>query len=540
MSNLIAPSKALGYSNIFLDFLADDPSVRSFYPAEGVSEVTSVVDSVAYDRDAICEILVRQNRLYGVREETFHNIEKLREPGAVCVFAGQQAGLFGGPMLVVYKALSLAKAADLYARQLGRPVVPVFWIAGDDHDFDEVNHTWVLSGTADLSRISYDTLPAEESPVSEIRLSDIAELERAKSDLKDSLGERDFTTGLYELLDRAYTSDDTFVSAFGKLMADLTAGFGLVFFSPGDADVKRLASGLFRQIVDKGDELQSRLDDTNRSIADSGYHLQVEKSPDAAHLFYNVGGRKPVRRDGARYRVGEKTLSREELLELLEDHPERFSPDVMTRPVLQSYLFPVVSQKGGAAEIAYLAQINQIFDLFSLPVPFYRARPSITILEKRFEQLMNEHEIRFEELTGDIEQIINRVLAKTFPDDIEAEFKDFSRHLKEHFRQFTDRTLRYDPGLGKLAEQTLGKIDYTVKGFEAKVFSSHKKRSQETRDRIYRLWHSVYPNRNFQERSLNITYFLSKYGRGFIQFLYDAMDSEQKAHQLIHMSEYNG
>jgi len=538
MSNLIAPSKALGYSSIFLDFLSEAPPARPFYPASGVAEVAQALGSVEYRRDEICSILERQNRLYGASDETFRNLEKLRDPSAVCIFAGQQAGLFGGPLLTVYKALSLVKSAELYARELGCPVIPVFWIAGDDHDFDEVNHTWVLNRNFDLARVSFDTRPSQELPTAEIRFDDAAELDKAKSQLKEALGERDFTAELYELLDRAYTPEDTFVTGFGKLMAQLTTGLGLACFSPGDVAAKRLAAGLFRQIIEVEDELQSRLEDTNQSITGSGYHLQVEKSPDATHLFYNVGGRKPVKRQGDNYVVGDKMLTRTQLFECIDNHPEHFSPDVMTRPLLQSFLFPVVSQKGGAAEIAYLAQTSRIFELFSLPVPYYRARPSVTVLEKRFEQLMHEQEISFEELTGDVEQIVNRVLAKTFPEDIEARFKEFSSHIREHFRQFSDRSLEYDPNLKKLAEQTLGKIDYTVKGFEAKVFSSHKKKSQETRDRIYRLWNSVYPNRNFQERSLNIGYFLSKYGPGFIKFLYSNIESEQKAHQLISLAEY--
>jgi bacillithiol biosynthesis cysteine-adding enzyme BshC len=328
------------------------------------------------------------------------------------------------------------------------------------------------------------------------------------------------------------------VSAFGKLMASLTADTGLVLFSPGDTAAKRLAADLFRSIIQKEDELKSRLEATNREIATRGYHLQVEKSPEASHLFYNLSGRKPVLRHDDGYIVGETVFSREKLLSCIEEHPERFSPDVMTRPVLQSYLFPVVSQKGGAAEIAYLAQINRVFGLFQLVTPYYQARPSITILERRFEDLMNEHDIGFEELAGDIEQVINRVLAKSFPDDIENKFNEFRTHLRQHFQQFSGRTLEYDPNLRKLAEQTLGKIDFTVKGFEDKVFASHKKKSQQTRDKIYRLWHAVYSNRNFQERALNISYFLSKYGRGFVKYVYEKMECEQKSHQLMSLKEF--
>lgn len=510
----------------------------AFFPAAGIEDVAEKLSTAKHSRGEIVDILKAQNRLYQASDKTFENIERLRDKSAVCVFAGQQAGLFGGPLLVVYKALSLVKAARAYETTLGRPVVPIFWIAGDDHDFAEVNHTFVLNRSWELARLSYDTPPAFELPVSEIKFNDASELDKAKNDLKEALGETDFTAEVYDLVEKAYTSDDTFVTSFGKLMASITADFGLAFFSPGDAKAKRLAADLFKDFIEKEEDLQTRLNDTNEAIARSGYHLQVEKSADASHLLYNLDGRKPVLRQGDGYRVGDDTLSREKLLDCIHDHPERFSPDVMTRPLLQSYLFPVVSQKGGAAEIAYLAQINRIFGLFSLVTPYYRARPSLTVIEKRFEQIMREHDIALEELAGDIEQLINRILARSFPADIEQSFNQFRDHLREHFQRFADRSLKYDPGLSRLAEQTLGKINFAVKNFEGKVFSSHKKKSQQMRERLYRLWYALYPNRNFQERSLNITYFLSKYGRGLVNFLYEKMDCEQKSHQLINLSEF--
>ncbi|MEW6413371.1 MAG: bacillithiol biosynthesis cysteine-adding enzyme BshC [Candidatus Zixiibacteriota bacterium] len=537
MSNIIAPSKTLGYTSIFLDFLTGSGPARSFFHASGPQEVAAGLDGLDYDRSALVDILVAQNQLYRASGKTFENINKLRKDDAVCVFAGQQAGLFGGPLLVMYKALAVVKAAAEYERQLGRPVVPMFWIAGDDHDFEEVNHTFVINRASEVARISYDTPPDVAVSVSKVVFVDENALAKAKDSLKQSLGETDFTGELYDLIDRSYTGSETFVSAFGKMMAELTADFGLVFFSPGDKRAKQRAARLFKAIVENEKEIGALFSATNEQLRGYGYHLQVQKDETATHLFYEHDGRKAIHRSSDGYMVGEMKMTREQLISEIDAHSERFSPDVMTRPVLQSYLFPVVSQKGGGAEIAYLAQINGIFEIFDLTAPYYRARPSITVIEKRFEKMMKEHGIGFEELAGDIEQVINRVLARSFPDDIESRFDEFRGRLGEHFQQFVDEALQFDPALRKVAEQTMGKIDYNVKAFEAKVFSSHKKKSQETRERIYRLHDALRPGRNFQERAVNISYFLSKYGRGFVDFIYDRMESEEMAHQLVYLSE---
>jgi len=537
-THLIAPDK-LGYTGIYLDFLAGRSPAIDFYLSPSIESVARTLDQVEFAREPMVDILRRQNEVYRSSEATMARIEQLRERRAVCVFAGQQAGLFGGPLLTLIKALAVVKAARLYSEQLHRPVIPMFWIAGDDHDFEEANHTFVLTRAGEICRATYQTPPPSELPMAEIRLDDPQELDRLKSQLGDCLGETDFTGDLFKTISRAYAPGDTMVTAFGKLMAHLTRALGLVLFSPGDADVKRLAVPFFKTVVETGGEIHDSLMATNQAIAQCGYHIQVQKKDNATHLFYNLDGRKPVMRDGDRYVAGESSFTRTELVAEIEAHPERFSPDVMTRPVLQSFLFPVVSQKGGPAEIAYLAQLNPLFGLFDLPAPVHRARPTMTIVERRTEQLMVDMGIEFEDLLGDIEQVVNRVLTETFPADLENDFQEMRWSVEEKFGRFIDEALDFDQGLKKVAGQTQGKIDYLLKGFESKLFAAHKKKSRQTRDRIYRINNALYPHRGLQERCLNISYFLARYGTDVIGYILDRMDCEQTSHQLISLSEYS-
>ena len=535
--NLVEPEK-LGYSRLYLDFVRDRKPARDYYLAGSLEATAHEIDRHDYDRGRLVEILTNQNRAYGASDAAFANIKRLNDPQTVCVFTGQQAGLFGGPLLTLIKALGIVKAARSYTEQLGRPVIPIFWIAGDDHDFEEANHTFVLNRSSDLCKHSYNTAPKEESPTAEIRFDDTEELNRLYSQMRECLGETDFTDDLYTLLERCYTGSDTLVTAFGKLMSALTADLGLVLFSPGDAEAKQLARPFFEAIVEKQDELHRRLGEANGRLEVDGYHIQVEKKDNAAHLFYNRGGRKPVLQDGDRFVAGDDSFSKDELLALIEREPERFSTDVMTRPPLQSYLFPTLSQKGGPAEIAYLAQLNPLFELFDLPTPVHRARPTATIVETRFRQQMNQMEITFEDLTGDIEQTVNRVLAKSFPEDLERDFGQLRGTVESAFRKLIDEALEFEPGMKKFAEQVFGKVDYQIKAFESKAFAAHKKKSQQTRDRIYRINNALYTQHGLQERTLNITYFLSRYGTGIVNYIYDRLDSEETAHQLICLEEY--
>jgi bacillithiol biosynthesis cysteine-adding enzyme BshC len=418
-------------------------------------------------------------------------------------------------------------------------VIPIFWVAGDDHDFEEVNHAYVLDRETEVREVAYKTPPEKQVSTAYVTFGDQDELARAKEQLREYLGDTDFTSQLYDLIDRTYTSEETFASAFGKLMSAFMRDTGLILFCPGDEDAKKFGAPFLKQVIEKQDSLQAAIGEANDEITGLGYHLQVEKKDNAAHLFYDLDGRKPVMRDGDGFTVDDRRFSREELLALVDERPERFSPDVLTRPIFQSYLFPTISQKSGPAELAYLAQIYKAFELFERPVPVYYARPTVTIVEKRFEKMMEQYDISFEDLTGDIEQVVNRVLARSFPENLDAHVEQLKRDVEERFERFMKESLEFDPSLREFGKQIYGKIDYNLKAFEGKVFSSHKKKSKDTRERIYRIWHALFPNRGLQERTLNLTYFISKYGFDFVTFLADRMDSEESSHQLLNLSEWD-
>jgi len=534
----VPPFKGMGYSDFYLDFVAGREKALSFFSARSLEAVPQELFQVDYDRETLADILKEQNLRYGASEKTLANIELLRNEHALCVFTGQQAGLFTGPLLVLMKALGVIKAAQEYSQQLKRQIIPVFWIAGDDHDFEESNHTYRVDRQGEIVKVEYATPPDKQIPTSDVQFADREQLDAAKAAVIETLGETDFTPELYDIIDKSYSGEDTLVDSFGKIMSVLCGQFGLVLFSPGDQSAKRLAIPFFKRLVERLDDIRSSIVDTNQRLTANGYHIQVEKPDNSTHLFCNLDGRLPVLRNNGSFEIGERSLSTDELLAMIEEKPELFSPDVMTRPVMQSYLFPVLSQKGGPAEIAYLAQMNGLFSIFDLATPYYKARPTATIVERRFKEQIDFHHIAFRELAGDVEQIINRVLALTFPGDVEKGFVILKGDIDYHLDSFTQDALGFDKNLTKFAEQTRGKIEFALKNLEAKAFASHKKRSNDTRQKIYRLYNTLYTCRGLQERALNVVYFLSKYGMQFMPWLYDRLQSEISDHQMIDMTEY--
>ncbi len=533
----IPKSTSMGYNQMYLDFLSGAKNTADLYPDTSPESVAQYIDSRKYNREALARILQAQNERFGAKSRAMRNIELLQQPDSLVVFAGQQAGLFGGPLLGFYKAIWAVKQAAELSERLKRPVIPIFWIAADDHDFAEINHTYTFDVIGEPVQRSYYRVDNEGQPAYDLRFTDEALFAELKESLTDSLGKTDFTDDLYERLFAAYKPGADFVTAFGQFFIDTMPDNGLVLFSPGDSEFKALAAPFFHSTLDKHSELKTTLRESNEKILSAGYHLQVEKENSACHLFLLDPERKAIHRDGDSYRVGDKTYSDTELHKLIDTEPSRFSPDVLTRPAFAAYLFPTVEQGGGPSEVAYFAQLWRMFEVYDTPTPCFSGRISVTLIEKRFEKLLAKHGLAFTDFCGDIEQVINEALGKTFPADLEESFAKFRASLREEFAGLSGRVVQFDKSLEANAGQILGKMEHALTTFENKAFASHKRKMADERAALYRAGNSLFPRHGLQERTLSVVYYLSRYGYKLMDFICDTVELDTTHHQLLYLSE---
>lgn len=527
-------------TKVFLDFINKKPAIKKYFRYDDPRVAVSNLGAPKIDRDYLCDILVKQNELFGSKPETFRNIDRLRDEETVTIFAGQQSGLFGGPLLTLYKAIGIVKKAVELQAETGHPVVPVFWIACDDHDFEEINHTYFPSRNGELDKVEYSPEGEFSVAVSDIRMKDEEAYNRLVESTKKSLGNTDFTDELYERLFKCYGKDAYMVQAFASLIADILPDMGLIFFCPNNKDVKTISKSFFKRLVEGHFKLKEILHETEEELKADGYHIQADKKETAVHLFYHDPERTPVHFDGSDFQVGDKRLGLPALIDLIDKYPEKFSPDVLTRPIWQSYLFPVAAQSGGPSEIAYFCQIGRLFELFKLVQPYTIFRPTVTLVEKRLEEILQEHDIGLVDLSGDIENLINDIIGETFPDEIKEKLDSFQGDLEIEFKELTELIAKSFKNLEPMAEQTYGRITDAMARLEKKIIAEHKKDNDVTRNRLYKLQGTLFPNRDFQERSVNIGYFISKYGFELTEFLADKIDVKSSDHQLVYLSEFTG
>ncbi|MFQ5778865.1 MAG: bacillithiol biosynthesis cysteine-adding enzyme BshC, partial [Terriglobia bacterium] len=304
-------------------------------------------------RRQVAQVLAEQCQRFGAGPQSEENIARLRDAETVAVVTGQQTGLFGGPAYSIYKALTAVHLAEKLTRE-GTPAVPVFWLASEDHDFQEVNHTLFLDNGGRCLALHDSSSPHEGAPVGQIAFSPSIDALRQRA---VRLWPAEARSEAESLLS-GYAPGANYADAFGRLLQRLLSARGLIVLDPAHPTLHALSRPLFRRALEQAEGLRARLRVRDRELSRAGYHAQVRLRDNATLLFLNLNGRRsPLRRRSQGFFLpgpGERSLA--SLLEELEDTPERFSANALLRPLIQDFLLPTVAYVAGPAEVAYYAQ----------------------------------------------------------------------------------------------------------------------------------------------------------------------------------------
>ena len=533
-------SKIPGRRKLYLDALYDSDRTGRFFswphPTTAAFEACARhLDSVGSDRTAVTQLLVEQNEHFAAPVEAIKAAQELVLPGAVAAFTGQQAGLFGGPLYTIYKALTLLGWAGRLRESLGRPVVPVFWIAADDHDFDEVRWTAFpdLENKVRRLLVSIDGL-ADRTPLAQIVLKDsVWEL---LAEMRSAQLETEFSNSVFDALRDDYAPGRSMVDAFGRWLARLLGPFGLVMFNPADPAAKRLWKPLFAEEISGYAETAAALSEINQRLTEAGYHQQVEHPEQHTHLFYLQQGRHALKTASDGHLLIDPDpapQSRVKWLRQLEADPSSFSPGVLFRPVAQSYLFPVIAAVCGPSEIAYWAQSRALFDRFEVLMPVVLPRSSATIVEGKNRNAVEALGHEVPEFFGDVECVINRYFERSFPSDLERQFKESREDWDRRLEQLKAEVVSFEPTLAMTFEQSAGRIAMAWENLEKKVFQAHKRKGDEIRGKFYKLATHLYPDGKPQERVFGIPYYLNKFGFEFLLRVREQLKIGTPDHQII-------
>ena len=533
-------------SRLFLDYLRDPAALRRYYPSavrfhhELAARAPEVLAAHRADRAALCDALEEMNRAWGAGDKTVSNIARLRSETCVAAVSGQQVGLFTGPLYTIYKALSAVKLAGCLT-QRGTEAVPVFWMASEDHDWEEVR---AAEFTACDGRLAHADVPAamhtEGSPVGAVRIDD--SINDTLKRLLDLLPTTEFSDDVERLVRDAYAPGRTYTEAFARMLTALTKSYGLVLLDPLDARLKRLAAPLYAEAARRAPELAAALEARSRELEADGYHAQVHTSADAFPLFLHTDDSRRVAitrgREG-RYRAkGEEAgagHTADELAEWAAREPERFSPNVTLRAVVQDYLLPTVAYYGGAAEVAYFAQTAEVYRLLDRPATPILHRASLTVVERRTGRTLERYNLHLTDFFAGLDHVVTRVVEEHLGAEQARAFDGAEAHIKAALAELGDTLRRFDPTLSDALSTGGQKIDYQLAGLRARFHRAQMSRDRAAHRQLERAAASLHPEKSLQERHLNITSLLARHGLYFTDWIFNAVDIGSVDHQIVYL-----
>lgn len=532
-------SRLPGISTLVADYFDHFAKVAEFYNGDyrNPEDFSGRSDSVRTRKvplGQLVTILKEQNQRFGCGSQTLEKIDLLLEGRACAVVTGQQTGLFGGPLLTVYKALTTIKLAARLNRTCEGCYVPIFWLASDDHDFREVNHVILINKSNQPVTVSYAGHPVEAKiPVSEIELSD--EITAVFQQLDQETHPSEFKEEVFTRLADAYRAKMRFSSAFGVWLTALFKSFGLVLIDASDPRIKVLGKSVFQTEITVKSPSTRRALAASAQLVEKNYHTQVRVHEGMLNLFYLEKSRNAIEMVGDKFAIKglNRNFDENELLAQVEKQPQLFSPNVLLRPIYQDALLPTVAYVAGPAEIAYYAQMKGIYESFAMPMPIIYPRKSLTLLENKIDKVLDNYGLRVGDFWGDAERLINRIAKEQLPDSLEKRIENATKGVDKNLQTLEKVVMEFEPTLGHTVENAKGKIVHQMESLEKKILQAYKKRNEVIVQQIHKAEHSLYPKHHLQERKLNILPYLFKYGFGFIDRLYEAIDISSFEHQVI-------
>jgi bacillithiol biosynthesis cysteine-adding enzyme BshC len=348
------------------------------------------------------------------------------------------------------------------------------------------------------------------------------------------LNPTEFKAETLSVLSAAYAAGRTFPEAFASWMNRLLGDSGLIFVNPNDARLKEPAAPFFIEEVGLDGSSQAKVAAVNEKLLAAGYHIQVHKNKELVNLFYQPARRQALRKgEGGFVTDGNERFTSVELEAAVREKPENFSPNVLLRPVLQSYLFPVVSAVLGPSEVAYFAQIAPLFDLHKLPFPIVYPRKSVTLLESRVGKILERHHLSVLDFAGNAEALLGRLVREEEGRELETKVLFARQSVKEAMEALKRELAGLDPTLEKTAEQAQAKLDLEIQNLEKKGVAAVKRKSETLREQVYRAKDFLFPEGELQERKLNAGYFLVKHGLDLLPRLRAQIDFENFDHQVV-------
>ena len=451
--------------------------------------------------------------------------DSLASGRALAVTTGQQPGLFSGPLYTVHKALTAVALAEALAARWARPVVPVFWVAGDDHDFAEINHCAVLGSDGEVHALALRERPAGAPMLPAYRETVAPGGDEALAALEAALPPSDFRSETLAWLRAAYLPERSMAEAFAVALAELLAPFGVVVCRGWDGALKRAAAPLMLEALRSAHPLDEALAGEAARLRGAGLETPVTVGEGMGlAMVEGSGGRDRLRIADAGFvtrRAGER-FALADLEVLVRATPERLSANVLLRPVIEAHLFPTVAYVGGPAELAYLRQAVPLFAHLAVPQPVPTPRLSGFVVEAKVDKTLERLGLAPAELGRPDGELASALAREALPADAAQALGALRGGLEERYTAVRVAAIRLERTLERPVETARNQALHAVDEIEKRLVAALKRNNDTALQQLARAKANLFPSGKPQERVLTAATYLARHGRPVMAMLHAA------------------
>lgn len=473
----------------------------------------------SYQREKLVNALISYNKKHNPSQKTLEQIERLKAPESVVVVGGQQAGLFTGPIYTVNKILSILVEAKSVEESLAKPVIPIFWIAGEDHDIDEVNHTFFSDGRQ-AKKIKISERNDLKQPVSERIIGQEEAMEAVKEAFL-FLPETQNTSSLYNKLIEDIRNGISYSDWCAKILHRLFSDTGLVLMDAADPEIREIEHPYFYEFIQKNDKIRASFIEQAQSMKEQGYGEPISIDQENAHLFFHEGKQRFLleRSEEGEYweKDGSRHWTEKQMLEEVGTGKLALSNNVVTRPVMQDMLLPVHTFIAGPGELKYWGTLKQVFHSFDRRMPLVKPRYHITLLSRKSEKTLQTYDLQPKKITLDgTERVREELISNGKTVDDTGVFEKAKHELELLQKRLEQELSPLGKGVSLLHSHFQTKIEMQLDDYQKEVSHFVESKQLVHLRRLEDLEVEVRPNGIWQERYLNIYPFLNTYGSDLI------------------------
>jgi len=512
------------FEQVAFFFSSGDPKMQVSY-----EQRASYLDTRNFSREILADTLKAYHINLGASQKTHEMIEELRYKETLTVITGQQATILTGPLYTLYKAITTIRLAKEQRETLGRPVVPVFWIAGEDHDWLEISETYFLNlegkpipcrlpGKGGGKSVGHQPVPTWESI--ENQLLGIPESEFKSSVLKQC---------------RTFMKQAENLSQwFALTLQWLVQKWGLIFFDPMLPEFKRLAAPLYEQILKTQADARVALAERTKEWVSLGFNAQIQPTGGEVNLFLSVPERRAILSMDKRFylRGQKKPWDLDSLNSLLAQDPDQFSPNVVTRPIVQDYLFPTLAYVAGPGELNYWAQLGGVFETFGLVMPILYPRLSAVALTPSWQKLLSKEDLTIKDVYGGLGEQRERCVRERDTLDIDERFKKLRLSIEEGYAEL-EPLKEIHVNVRDWLPRNKAKVNFQLDYLQGKVWQAQRKRCSDALKGLQELEDGLTPYHSRQERVLNPLNFIARYGLSFVDRIVELPIDSFSEHQIL-------